>query len=222
MTIYYGNKLPRRYIGSTSIEKIKSGYRGSVASSEYKLLWEEELKINPQLFKTRILTKHHNREEAIQKELEIQKKYNVKRNNLFINKSFAQPNGFFGRDVSGKNNPMYGTSRKGEKHKGGENISAALKEAYEQTEWGKKKKEESSKLLTENNPASNPATMNKIKETWKKRGRNLGDKNGMFGEISPMKNKKLYNNGFETKAFEEDKHPFGWVKGRHKIVHSKK
>tara|TARA_B110000908_G_C10066350_1_gene363010 strand:+ start:112 stop:747 length:636 start_codon:yes stop_codon:yes gene_type:complete len=34
------------------------------------------------------------------------------------------------RDYSGENNPMYGVSRKGEKHKGGENISSGTKAAW--------------------------------------------------------------------------------------------
>lgn len=213
LTIYYGKLLPKRYIGSTSLEKIQKGYHGSVTSEEYKDIWEQELRDNPKLFKTKVLTLHDNREEATQKELEIQKKYDVVLNENYVNKSFAQPNGFFGRDVSGEKNPMYGKSRKGEKHKGGENISTALIETYK-TEWGKKKKAQSSKQFTENNPSKDPKVMKKIKETWKNNGRGKGKKNGMFGKPGAMIGKKLYNNGVVVKAFEENKQPEGWSLGR--------
>lgn len=222
LTVYSGNLFPKRYIGSTSVEKIQKGYHGSVASEDYKDLWEQELRDNPFLFKTRILTTHSDREEATQKELEIQKKYDVVIDEDYVNKSFAQPNGFFGRDVSGNKNPMHGKSRKGEKHKGGENISAALKETYANTEWGEKKKEQASKLMKENNPTSDPETMKKIKETWKKNKRGVGEKNGMFGKTGAMKGKKLYNNGSITKSFFEGDVPEGWEKGRHTFSKSNK
>lgn len=38
-TTYIGNKLPPNYIGSTSVEKIKKGYYGSVKSKSYKSIW---------------------------------------------------------------------------------------------------------------------------------------------------------------------------------------
>ena len=43
LTIYSGNKLPTFYIGSTSVEKIEQGYRGSVSSKRYQSIWEKEL-----------------------------------------------------------------------------------------------------------------------------------------------------------------------------------
>ena len=56
--------------------------------------------------------------------------------------------------------------------------------------------------------------MKQIKETWKKNGRGKGEKNGMFGKTGKLKGKKLYNNGVEVRAFEENKQPHGWVLGR--------
>jgi len=211
-TTYLGNKLPPYYIGSSSVEKIKSGYYGSVSSLKYKNIWESEDK---SLFKVEILEVFDTRKEALIKELEIQKELNVVESNEYVNMSYAKPDGFFGMDVSGENNPMYGKKRKGEKHKGGENISKALKIKYSTSEWGKEKKKNSSERLKHNNPIKNPDTLNKMKETWKKNKRGVGEKNGMYGKKSPSNGKKLYNNGTMTKAFFEGSEPPGWVAGRH-------
>lgn len=136
LTIYYGSLLPRRYIGSSSVTIIENGYNGSVSSIKWRSTYKREQKNNKHLFKTRILTIHPTRKEALEKELEIQVKYDVVKSELYMNESFAKPNGGHGRDVSGKNNPMYGRERTGETHNGGENISIALKEYYS-TEAGK-------------------------------------------------------------------------------------
>jgi len=108
LTHYTGDKLPEWYIGSTSIEKILNGYNGTVTSKRYKSIWIHERKNNPHLFKTRILKKFYRRKIALIHELKVQKLHQVVKNNNYINMSYAQKNGFFGRDVSGKNNPMYG------------------------------------------------------------------------------------------------------------------
>lgn len=213
LTIYFGNKLPRRYIGSSSVESIMNGYNGSVSSRKWKEIYEYEQTHNKHLFKTRILTIHTDRIEAIEAEKKLHIKYDVVSSSKYFNESIAIPNGFFGRDVSGQNNPMFGKSRKGEKHKGGENISAALKKLYE-TEKGLELKQKTSKRLTNNNPSTNPQIMNKIKQTWQNNNRNVGNKNGMFGKEGKLKGKKLYNNGLEVKAFIENMQPAGWVLGR--------
>lgn len=127
LTIYFGDKLPRRYIGSSSVEKVLNGYNGSVSSIKWKSTYDEEQKLNKHLFKTRILTIHTTDSEAREMEKQLHIKYNVVVSPLYFNESIAIPNGFFGRDVSGSNNPMFGSIRKGEKHRGGENISKALK-----------------------------------------------------------------------------------------------
>ena len=108
LTIYKGNKLPPFYIGSTSINKIKKGYKGSVRSRKYKNIWNNELNKNPELFETKIVSTHSSREEAIKKEYEFQILLNVMKSSMYINEAVASPNGYFGRDVAGVNNPMYG------------------------------------------------------------------------------------------------------------------
>jgi hypothetical protein len=212
-TEYLGNKLPRYYIGSSSIQKIKEGYYGSVSSLKYKDVWLSE---DRSLFKVEVLEVFDNRKAALKRELEIQKELNVVENENYVNMSYAQPSGFFGMDVSGKNNPMYGKSRKGEKHKGGNNISNALKEMYN-SEKGTELKKKSSIRLSTNNPSKNPEILKKTKETWKAIGRGIGEKNGMYGKKSPNNGKTLYNNGAITKAFFEGEQPIGWSAGRHKL-----
>ena len=103
LTIYKGNLLPPLYIGSTSINRLESGYRGSVCSKEYKRIWKSELKNNPHLFKTSIVTTHETRKEATAKELHFQLNLDVVKSPLYINLSFAKPNGFFGRNSSPSN-----------------------------------------------------------------------------------------------------------------------
>ena len=111
LTIYSGQKLPPFYIGSTRVSNIISkGYHGSVSSRKYKHIWLDELANNPQHFKTIIITRHLSRHEASIKELYFHEKLNVVKSSMYINESTARPNGFFGRDVSGKNNPRYGTT----------------------------------------------------------------------------------------------------------------
>lgn len=107
-TYYNGNKLPPFYIGSTSIVNINRGYHGSVLSIKYTNTWKQELHDNPQLFKTKIISIHNTRKQALEKELILQKKLDVVCSPMYINMSIASINGYFGRDVSGPNNPNYG------------------------------------------------------------------------------------------------------------------
>jgi len=113
ITTYNGKKLPKHYIGSTSVEKINSGkYFGSVSSKRWKNIFQKELKNNPNLFSIKIYSYHEKRKEAIENELKLQLKNNVVKSDNYINESFAKINGMFGRDVKGKNNPMFGKKRK--------------------------------------------------------------------------------------------------------------
>ena len=93
LTVYTGNKLPPFYIGSTSVDKINKGYRGSVSSKNYKSIWKQELELHPDLFKTIILTRHETRQEAQDKEIIFHEALSVARNPLYIN--MAHANGKF-------------------------------------------------------------------------------------------------------------------------------
>lgn len=89
LTVYYGNKLPPFYIGSTSVDNVLNRYHGSVTSSKFKQHWKKELALNPQLFSTKIISYHKTREDAYQKEEKIQKSLNVLKNPLYINQGIA-------------------------------------------------------------------------------------------------------------------------------------
>jgi hypothetical protein len=93
LTIYTGNKLPPFYIGSTSVDNISKGYRGSVASNKYQSIWKQELSDHPDLFKTIILTRHETRQEAMEREIVFQEAFTVARNPMYIN--MAHANGTF-------------------------------------------------------------------------------------------------------------------------------
>ena len=111
LTTYSGNKLPMFYIGSTSITKIRNGYKGSVSSKEYKQIWKKELRESPHLFKTKIITLHSDRKLATEKENYFHMKMNVVKSTLYLNKSNAIPDGSYGLSMIGSNNPMYGKKR---------------------------------------------------------------------------------------------------------------
>ena len=102
ITYYSGTKLPSFYIGSTSIDKISKGYNGSVKSQKYKEIYMFEQKHNKKLFKTFIISHHKSRKNALKKEYDIQKLFDVVKNQSFFNEAFAVPNGFFGRILTDK------------------------------------------------------------------------------------------------------------------------
>lgn len=131
LTVYFGNKLPRRYIGSTKVERIHQGYNGSIKSKKYKSTYLEEQCENKHLFKTRILSYHSSHEEAIAEELRLHIKYNVVKSDKYMNMSLASQSGCFGRDLSGINHPMYGKKQTEDVKK---RISKKLKQKYENHE----------------------------------------------------------------------------------------
>ena len=108
LTIYNGDKLPPFYIGSTSLNNINKGYKGSVVSIKYGKIFKEELKNNIKLFDVLIISEHKTRVSAMEAELEVQKKMGVVKSDRFINESYASVNGMFGRGVKGDANPMFG------------------------------------------------------------------------------------------------------------------
>jgi len=108
LTQYKGTKLPSWYIGSSYEEKVNKGYNGTVLSKKYKEIYRKEQNENKHLFKTRILSYHKTREEALTEELRLQKLHKVVHSNKYFNESYATINGMFGRDVSGELHPMYG------------------------------------------------------------------------------------------------------------------
>lgn len=89
ITYYHGDKLPPFYIGYTSVENISNGYHGSVSSNQYKPIWLQELKDNPQLFETIIQQTYATREEAVAAEIELLESVQAHKNPLYINMSIG-------------------------------------------------------------------------------------------------------------------------------------
>ena len=90
LTVYTGSDMPPFYVGSTSVRNIEDGYHGSVRGKAFRDLWESNLRDNPGRFKTVVLTTHDTREEALEKEEQIQRALDVVRSPFFINSSYAR------------------------------------------------------------------------------------------------------------------------------------
>lgn len=112
VTTYSGDRMPQKYVGSTNVERIQKGYKGSVRSKKWKDIWNYETKNFSSLFETEIISLHDTREDALKHELTFQIENDVVTSELWINESYAMINGFFGRNVSGENNPMFGKGHK--------------------------------------------------------------------------------------------------------------
>jgi len=113
LTTYKGSKLPPFYIGSSSVERVKNGYHGSVASKRYKSTWYDELEKNPQLFFTRIISTHKNRKEATYKECSLQEATNAPANALYINEAYAKAGFAYGKKQSPNHIKKRADSRRG-------------------------------------------------------------------------------------------------------------
>lgn len=98
LTMYTGDKLPKWYIGSTNKNKIEKGYNGSVASKMWLEKYKKEQKENRHLFKTRILSYHNTREEALNEEYRVQQIHKSPYNEKYINRAYATS--FIGGDNS--------------------------------------------------------------------------------------------------------------------------
>lgn len=118
LTIYRGHKMPPFYIGRSTTEKIARGYRGSVSSKQFKEIWKSELRDNPDLFDTRVLTTHDDLQTCAEREESFHVSLNVHRNPLYVNMATGRgkfhtshrgkENFWYGKDRSSVNNPMFG------------------------------------------------------------------------------------------------------------------
>ena len=169
ITFYRGNKLPPFYIGSTSVERINSGYRGSVRSKEYKEIWELEIKENPHLFSTKILNRFNERKLARDKEDKLHRQLDVVKNPLYTNKAFAS--GCFGATMIGR------------KHSEETKRKISLKSKLKKT----KKRSEESKIKM-----SNSAKAKWASGTRKYCGK-TGKTNPMFGKTPANATPCIYN-----------------------------
>jgi hypothetical protein len=87
LTSYKGNKLPPFYIGYSSMDKLQSGYKGSVQSKRYKQAWIEETTNHPELFSTKILSTHDSRKDANTRELKLLRSLKAISNPLYANRA---------------------------------------------------------------------------------------------------------------------------------------
>ena len=179
LTSYQGNKLPQFYIGSTSIEKIKNGYRGTVSSKKYSYTFRKELLQNPQLFRTFIICTASTRKEALHKENLIQRKLNVVKSSMYINESFASANGFFGRDDLGELNGFYGKTHS-------EETKAKMRKPKSEETKAKMRKPKSlthRQSMSKNNGMHRPEMKEMMRQS--KLGRKRLIKNGVFKCVHP-------------------------------------
>jgi hypothetical protein len=108
LTIYRGPNLPPFYIGSTTVDKVKLGYHGSVSSRKYRNIWKSELKSNPERFTTKIVKEYSTRKQATEAERKLQIALKVVKSPLYANQAVAAPNGYCGADFKGANSPKFG------------------------------------------------------------------------------------------------------------------
>ncbi len=191
LTIYTGNKLPPFYLGSSSIKRIKNGYRGSVVSRAYKSIWDEELKHNPNLFKVFIVKTHHSREEAALYELKIQQQLGVVNNPLYVNMGY-----FYGGHLVYSKSPealkVISESMKGRNH------TEETKKKIGESNKGKKMPIELREKWADGRRkgANNPSYKREVKQSTRDKLRNsqLGvpcPQRGRKGRQSPNKGQKL-------------------------------
>lgn len=77
-------------------------------SKNYKTLWKQELKNNPQLFETKIISTHTSRKDAYEKENKLQIQLNVVESCMYINMANANPKGTLGGGfVGGKHSESH-------------------------------------------------------------------------------------------------------------------
>jgi hypothetical protein len=94
-TTYSGQLMPPFYIGSKYLKDM-NGYHGSVTSQKWIDIWKKELKENPHLFYTEIVSLHETRQDAYDEEERYQRQEDVVKSDLYLNECFA--NGNFSTD----------------------------------------------------------------------------------------------------------------------------
>lgn len=186
---YSGNKLPPFYIGSTSIEKIKNGYMGTICSKQYKRTWKKELFENRHLFKIKIISLHDTRESALNKEEILQKKLNVVVSPLYVNMAIA--NKHFVNYVS----PMKGLKHTEETRKKLSEIAKNRKYSEEtRKKFSTKKSSYNKKCHWYNDGNKNTFTHIDPGQGWKL---------GRMDQKPSTKGYKWYNDGEKNKMFSQ-------------------
>jgi len=183
LTVYTGNKLPPFYIGSTSYRNIEIGYCGSVQSNEYKKIWKLENKINRHLFHVTIVKTFDDRQEAYSYEEYLQRKLDVLNNPLYVNKVIA--------------NKTFRLSRHSEKSKEKMSRSRKGKSNY----WLKGKSPWNKGI------SRSEDTKQKIRETKKKNGSAVGEKNPNYGKSPSTNTRNKISLALKGKKYPSRKKP---------------
>lgn len=134
VTTYLGNKLPPFYIGSSSVERVNSGYRGSIKSKKWSGIFYNELKENPHLFFTEIIKTFDDKKSAVEYELQLQIANDVVKSKWFFNESLARDFGWHGMNNKGEANPVFGKRWKHNKEFG-DKISLIQKQLWSDPEY---------------------------------------------------------------------------------------
>jgi hypothetical protein len=173
LTVYSGNKLPPFYIGYTKTENIHKGYRGSVCSKSFKKIWYDEIRDNPHLFKTHIISLHKTRKEANDREMQFQNHLSIlKKPSMYINRSIGKH-----KTNHGSYNPMFGRKHSTESlNKQRETIKKRYEAGYINPRKNKKDAQTSKRMKLHNPNADghvrkgaiiSPETRRKISEANK-------------------------------------------------------
>jgi len=201
VTFYRGNKMPPFYIGSTSDSRILKGYNGSPRSKEYRSVWRSERRKNPNLFRTVVLKGFETHLESVEHEKYLQVQFHAVENPMFINMSYA--NRGFGRDVSGKNNPMYGV------HLGAWNKGQSLPEEIRRkmgfphpTMIGRPKSEETKEKLRKPHKTHKTPIRNPLSEVTKRK------------IVEAISGRIWVTDGIASRQVRPSEVPLGWRRGR--------
>jgi hypothetical protein len=229
LTVYTGNKLPPYYIGSSTIDKINNGYRGSVQSKKYKKIWREELRINPLLFSTFIISKHATREECLLREEDLQRKLNVVENPLYINlciagKLFADNKGIKRSEETKKRISENHWGMSGKKHSEETKRLMSIKARGNTNPLGHKHSEETKKKISSSTKGKKRSEECKRKQSLRLKGSIPWNKGIPHSDTTKYKlsekaklrpKRKWINNGeVETHLDEGRQIPAGYVFGR--------
>mgnify|MGYP000272903504 CR=1 FL=1 len=210
-TIYLGTKLPPFYLGSTKVDNIPKGYRGSVSSAKYAQIWRQELKQHPELFRTIVIPNQYanTQKDILDLEYKWQKIFDVVKSPLFVNLAYANKK-FHSTSESVARGVE--TRRKNGNGKITRNPESVAKMVQTKTELGIYKI--TNKRIAEERVKNGSYKASAAKGLATKRA--IGNDKHTPESVDKIKQLKLglkaWNNGVQTQMARECPGP-GWIKG---------